>query len=147
MKKEDIPQDESALNKLTREVVYAVDASGKYVTGLSSGWDVKANALDIAWEDIEQRIENAKQQVLGNVASPLLYFMELRLMDISIVASYTGFWKRTVRQHLKPSRFKNLSDKKLQKYAAAFNITVEELKFFTFAENPVYEIMSAKNQF
>lgn len=41
MKKEEIPQDNGALNKLTKEVVYAVDNSGKYVTELSTGWEIK----------------------------------------------------------------------------------------------------------
>ena len=128
MKKEDIPQDGGALTKLTKEVVYAVDNSGNYTTELSTGWEVKATALDVAWKDIEQRIENAKQKVLNNEASPILYFIELRLMDIGIVAAYTGFWKWTVKRHLKPSSFKKLSEQKLKKYAEAFNISVEELK-------------------
>ena len=128
MKKEDIPQDPSALNKLTKEVVYAVDSTGKYTTELSTGWEVKATALDVAWKDIENRIENARQKVINNEASPLLYFIELRLMDIGIVAAYTGFWKWTIKQHLKPAVFKKLSEQKLKKYAEAFNISVEELK-------------------
>ena len=41
MKKEDIPQDDGALNKLTREVVYATDSAGNYTTELSTGWEVK----------------------------------------------------------------------------------------------------------
>ena len=128
MKKEDVPQDDGALNKLTKEVVYAVDSTGNYVTGLSTGWKIKGVALDLAWEDIEQRIEAAKQKVLNKEASPLLYFIELRLMDIGIVSAYTGFWKWTIKQHLKPAVFDKLSAQKLQKYADAFNITTEELK-------------------
>jgi hypothetical protein len=135
MKKEEIPQDDGALNKLTREVVYAVDGSGNYTTELSTGWDVKSTALDAAWEDIEQRIVNARQQVLNNEASPILYFIELRLMDIGLVAAYTGFWKWTVKQHLKPSAFKKLSEKKLQQYADAFNVSVEELKTMNVHED------------
>ena len=128
MKKEEIPQDGGALTKLTKEIVYAVDNSGNYTTELSTGWEVKATALDVAWKDIEQRIENARQKVLNNEASPILFFMELRLMDIGIVAAYTGFWKWTVKQHLKPAIFKKLSEQKIKKYAEAFNISVEELK-------------------
>ena len=135
MKKEEIPQDDGALNKLTREVVYVVDSSGNYSTGLSTGWDIKTKALDAAWQDIEQRIENAKQKVLNNEASPVLYFMELRLMDIGIVSAYTGFWKWTIRQHLKSSVFKKLSDKKLQYYAAVFNVSVAELKTMNVHED------------
>ena len=135
MKKEEIPQDDGALNKLTKEVVYAVDSSGNYTTELSTGWEVKAKALDVAWEDIEQRIENARQKVLNNEASPILYFMELRLMDVGIVAAYTGFWKWSIKQHLKPTVFKKLSEKKLQQYADAFNVSVEELKTMNVHDN------------
>ncbi|MEO7307701.1 MAG: hypothetical protein ABIR78_09410 [Ferruginibacter sp.] len=135
MKKEEIPQDDGALNKLTKEVVYAVDSSGNYSTELSTGWDVKTKALDVAWEDIQKRIEDAHQKVLNNEASPILYFMELRLMDIGIIASYTGFWKWTIRHHLKPSVFKQLSEKKLQQYADAFNVSVEELKTMNVHED------------
>ena len=135
MKKEDIPQDPSALNKLTKEVVYAVDSSGNYTTELSTGWEVKATALNVAWEDIEQRIAKAKQKVLSNEASPLLYFIELRLMDIGIVSAYTGFWKWTIKKHLKPAVFKNLSEEKLEKYARAFNVSVEELKTMNVHED------------
>ena len=135
MKKEEIPQDDGALNKLTKEVVYAVDGSGKYSTELSTGWDVKTKALDLAWEDIEKRIETAHQKVLNNEASPILYFLELRLMDMGILAAYTGFWKWTIKKHLKPAAFKNLSQQKLQQYADAFNVTVEELKTMNVHDN------------
>jgi hypothetical protein len=137
MKKEEIPQDPSALNKLTKEVCYAVDDSGKYTTELSTGWDVKAKALDVAWEDIEQRIADAKQKVLNNKASPLLFFMEWRLMDVPIVAAYTGFWKWTVKQHMKPDVFKKLSEQKLQHYAEAFNVSIEELKTMKVNESRI----------
>jgi len=128
MKKEEIPQHDGALNKLTREMVYAVDKEGNYTTDLSSGWEVKATALNVAWQDIEQRIAAARQKVLNKEASPLLFFMELRLMDPGIVSAYTGFWKWQVKRHLKPSIFNKLSEKKLERYAAVFNVSVTELK-------------------
>ncbi|MEO6315788.1 MAG: hypothetical protein ABIU63_01985 [Chitinophagaceae bacterium] len=128
MKKEDIPQHDGALNKLTREMVYAVDSNGQYTTALSTGWEVKATALDVAWEDIELRIAAARQKVLNKEASPLLFFMELRLMDTGIVSAYTGFWNWQVKRHLKPAIFEKLSENKLQRYATAFNVSVTELK-------------------
>ena len=135
MKKEEIPQDDGALNKLTKEVVYVVDGSGKYSKELSTGWDVKTKALDLAWEDIEKRIEAARQKVLNNEASPILYFLELRLMDMGILASYTGFCKWTIKKHLKPAAFNKLSQQKLQQYADAFNVSVEELKTMNVHDN------------
>ncbi|HEY9001487.1 MAG TPA: hypothetical protein VIM89_09040 [Mucilaginibacter sp.] len=134
MKKENVPQDMGALGKITKEVCYATDSSGKYVTELSSGWDVKSGALDVAWKDVEERIAAAKQKVLNGEASPLLFFMEYRLMDMEILAGYSGFWKWQVKRHLKPEVFKKLSDKKLQKYADAFNVKVEDLKTMTVHE-------------
>ena len=134
MKKENVPQDMGALGKITKEVCYATDGSGKYVTELSSGWDVKNGALDVAWKDVEERIAKAKQRVLNGEASPLLFFMEYRLMDIEILAGYSGFWQWQVKRHLKPDVFKKLSDKKLQKYADAFNVKVEDLKTMTVHE-------------
>ena len=134
MKKENVPQDMGALGKITKEVCYATDSSGKYVTELSSGWDVKSGALDVAWKDVEERITKAKQKVLNGEASPLLFFMEYRLMDIEILAGYSGFWAWQVKRHLKPDVFKKLSDKKLQKYADAFNVKVEDLKTMTVHE-------------
>jgi hypothetical protein len=135
MKKEQVPQDLSSLGKITKEVCYATDSSGKYVTQLSSGWDVKIKALDTAWEDIEKRIAAAKQKVLQNNASPLLFFMEYRLMDTRILADYTGFWQWQIKRHLKPEVFNNLTGKQLEKYAEAFNVKVEDLKSMTVHED------------
>lgn len=135
MKKEDVPQDLSSLGKITKEICYATDDSGKYITELSQGWVVKITALDAAWQDIEKRIAIAKEKVLNNEASPLLFFMEKGLMDIGILAGYTGFWKWQVRRHLKPAIFKKLSNKKLKKYTEVFNLSVEELKSMNVHED------------
>ena len=128
MKKKDIPQDPGALDKLTKEVCYAVDESGNYITELSRGWEVKATALGVTWQDIEKRVAAARQKVLNKEASPILFFMEFRLMNIGIVSAYTGFWKWRIKQHLKLAVFQKLPDKKLQRYAEAFNVSVEDLK-------------------
>lgn len=128
MKREDIPQDPGALGRVTREVSYVVDENGNYTTGLSSGWDIKMKALDVAWDDIEKKVADARQKVFNKEASPILYYMELRLMNIPILSGYTGFWQWQVKRHLKPLVFEKLSERKLQKYAAVFDITVEELK-------------------
>ncbi len=137
MKKDEIPQDPGALGRITKEVCYATDASGKYTTELSSGWDVKIQALNVAWEDIEKRIAAARQKVLDGLASPIYFFMEYRLMDVALVADYTGFWQWQVKRHLKPEVFKGLNDTKLQKYALAFNTTVNDLRTMTVHDDRV----------
>lgn len=128
MKIKDLPQDPSILDKFTKDVVYGEDESGNYTTGLSRGWKVKADALNIAWEDIEQRINEAKQKVNNGEASPVLFFMELRLMDMTTIAAYTGFWKWQIKRHLQPQIFKKLSEKKIRKYAEVFEVSVDDLK-------------------
>jgi hypothetical protein len=135
MKKENVPQDMSALGKITKEVCYAVDESGRYATQLSSGWEVKKDALDVAWADINERVAAAREKVLRKEASPVLFFMEYRLMDLQLLASYTGFWQWQIKRHLKPETFNNLSEKKLQKYASAFNVSVADLKTMNVHEN------------
>ena len=124
----------SSLGKITKEVCYATDSSGKYTTALSSGWDVKINALDVAWKDVQERIAKARQRVLNGEASPILFFMEYRLMDFEILSGYSGFWKWQIKRHLKPDVFNKLSYKKLQKYAEAFNVKAEDLKTMTVHE-------------
>jgi hypothetical protein len=127
MKKEEVPQDLGSLGKITKELCYATDDSGKYTTELSQGWDVKAGALDVAWQDIEERIAAAREKVLRREASPLLYFMELKLMDIGVLAGYAGFWKWQVRRHLRPGVFKKLSARKLRRYAEVFDVSINDL--------------------
>ena len=128
MKKEAVPQDQGALGKITKEVCYATDGEGKYTTQLSEGWDVKTSALDVAWQDIGERVAAAKEKVSKKEASPLLYFMELKLMDIKVVAAYTGFWAWQIRRHLRPSVFQKLSDRRLRRYAEVFEVSVSDLK-------------------
>lgn len=118
-----------SLGKITKELCYATDDSGKYTTELSQGWEVKAGALDVAWQDIEERIAAAREKVLRQEASPLLYFMELKLMDIGVLAGYTGFWKWQVRRHLRPGVFEKLSARKLRRYAEVFDVSVND--FYT----------------
>ena len=130
MKKEELPQDDSALKKMTRELLYVKNTDGKYTTGLSTGWEIKKDALDSAWDDIHERVEQARAAVKNGEKSAVYYFMELRLMDLTVLSGYTGFWKFTIKKHLKPKVFKALSEEKLKLYAKAFEISVEELKEF-----------------
>jgi len=130
MKKEDLPQDKTKLENVTREVCYVTNKDGKYEKALSSGWDVKSEALDEAWNEVNRRAEEAKAAILAGEKSPILYFMELNMMDMPTMVGYTGFWSFSIKRHLKPKVFSRLSDKKLEIYAKAFRITVDELKNF-----------------
>ena len=130
MKKSEVPQDKSALENFTREVCYVKNEDGHYDTELSTGWETKKVALDEAWKEIERRTQDARQQIKDGKASPVLYFMEEKLMDFTVISGYTGFWKFRIKRHLKPNVFKKLSDNVLKRYADAFEISVDELKNF-----------------
>ena len=111
-----------------KELCYATDENGNYTTALSTGWEPKTLALEKSMEDINERVEHARNEVKSGIASPIVYFMELHKMDWSILASYVGMWKWRVRRHRKPAVFSKLNDNILAKYAAAFEISVDELK-------------------
>lgn len=129
MKKSEVPQDKSNLGSANiRELCYAVDENGEYTTEHTSGWDPKTIALNNTIDDIKERVAAARQRVLDKVTSPIEYYMELHKMNPSVLASYVGIWKWRVNRHFKPSVFKKLSTKTLQKYADVFEISIEELK-------------------
>lgn len=131
MKKQDLPQDESNLQSANMtEVLYVTDENDNYTTANSIGWDAKKAALEESMELINERIEEAKQNVANNLVSPIFYFMELNKMDLQVLAAYVNMWQWTVKRHAKPKNFKKLSDSTLKKYADAFEISVEELKNF-----------------
>ncbi len=129
MEKDKVPQDQSNLTKNNvKELLYATDENGNYTTTLSTGWEPKTIALSNSIDEINERIADAKQQVLDGEASPIVYFMEVNKMDLTILSSYVGFWKWRVKRHFKPNVFAKLSDKILKKYADTFGVSIEELK-------------------
>ncbi|AEH01923.1 hypothetical protein [Lacinutrix sp. 5H-3-7-4] len=132
MKNSEVPQDKSNLKDSNiKELCYAVDENGDYITVNSTGWDPKTIALNNAIEDINERIEAARQRVIENKTSPIEYYMEVNKMDINILSSYVGLWKWKVKRHFKPKVFKKLPQKTLQKYANVFNINCNQLKDIT----------------
>jgi len=124
MKKNEVPQDKSNF----KDLCYAVDEKGNYVTETSSGWNPKSIALKNAMDDIDERTENARTNVLNGLSSPIEYYMELNKMDLNILSSYVGIWKWRVKRHLKPTVFNKLSEKTLSKYAEVFEVSLNELK-------------------
>jgi len=129
MKVKEVPQDSKFYtNTAVRDMSYAVDDDGNYKMVVSEGWEVKNDALDMTLEMISEKCERVRNRVLAGELSPLAYHIEKNIMDLGLLSKYTGFWKMTIKKHLKPEKFKELDDKVLFKYAEALRITVEELK-------------------
>lgn len=128
MKESEVPQDDAnMLDGKFREPCYALDEDGKYTTVKSVGWEPKNIVMQDAWDAVNEKITETKDKVMLGELSPIAYYMEKQLMDISVLAAYTGFFKWTVKRHLKMKTFKKLSDIKLQKYADVFGIDINIL--------------------
>lgn len=129
MKVEEVPDDLKYFqNTVIRDVMYAVDEDGNYKQVISGGWEVKDDALETAWEEINEECEKVRAQVLKGLLSPLAYHMEKNIMKVSLLATYSGISKSTIKKHLKPKHFKDIDFDTLKKYADALRITVEELQ-------------------
>jgi hypothetical protein len=131
MKKEDIPQDKSPLESMTPELYYVKNNNGSYDTALSTGWKVKNEALDDAWEMVHERAETARKAVEKGLKSPIYYHMKKNLMTLSILSSYVNIPLIRVWLHLRPSVYKRLNARILFRYAKVFNIRPEELNILT----------------
>jgi len=131
MKKNEVPQDDSPLKrKNINEMVYAVDDDGKFVSVQSTGWEAKTVVQHENLEVLDQRIQQALNDVKAGNVSPIVYFMELNRMDWQTLAAYVGKWTFFVKRHGKPNVFKNLNTKTLQKYADVFGISLTDLQNF-----------------
>jgi hypothetical protein len=129
MKVEEIPQDDRFVGKTNvRDFYYALDKDGNYCQVPSVGWEPKNDALSLAWTNISEEAESVRREVLNGKKSPLAYHLAMHMLDVSMLASYSGIPKKTIKKHLQPEEFERLDDAALQQYAAMMMITVEELK-------------------
>lgn len=126
MKETELPQEKGALQDFT-ELCYVTDDEGNYTTLSSSGWEVKSIALEASLSRLQEQIDEAKADVLAGRKSSIVYYMLLNRMDWAVLADAMHRWQWVIKRHAKPSVFKKLSTKTLQKYAEVFGITVEEL--------------------
>jgi hypothetical protein len=131
MKLEEVPQEKKNFkdgHKAPRKVLYVTNRDGSYTQTNSDGWDVENVILEQAWDEIDTQLEDALKQVRDGALSPIGYYLIKNRMDIGILAAYTGKWQWQIKRHLQPSVFARVSTAMLEKYAALFNITIDELK-------------------
>ena len=128
----EVPQDPKNFKEgeKLRKLVYAVDNNGQYVGVNSAGWEAENFAMKQAWDAVEDALADTEAKVREGLLSPIAYFMQKNLMDISLLSKYMGKWKWQVRRHMNPNVFKKLDSSLLKQYAVVFNISVEELTSF-----------------
>ncbi|MBL7717399.1 MAG: hypothetical protein JNL72_01080 [Flavipsychrobacter sp.] len=113
-----------------KKLMYATDKDGKYTGVTSSGWEAENEATRQAWEDADETLAQTEAQVRQGSLSPIAYYMQKNLMELSLLAKYVGKWQWQVKRHMRPSVFRKMDAALLQKYAEVFNITTEELSNF-----------------
>ncbi|MFO7368689.1 MAG: hypothetical protein R6X09_00280 [Bacteroidales bacterium] len=129
MKIEEVPQDKGyMIDGRISDLNYAVDEHGKYVSRQSRGWLPKNEAMTMAWDVVFERVEEVREKIISGELSPLAFYMELHVMDISILSGYTGIAKWKVKRHLKMKNFRKISRDKMVRYAEVFGISQEVLQ-------------------
>jgi hypothetical protein len=111
-----------------RELFYSYGPDGKFEKNVGFHDESDRVTLQQAWDLFNDRIEEARQKVKAGKASPILYYMEKTLVTPMDLSMHSGIMVWRVKRHLKPKIFSHLSEKTLNKYAVAFNITVDQLK-------------------
>lgn len=132
MKTNEVPQEPRDFKEgdKVKKLMYAVDDKGKYTGVNSAGWEAENFATKQAWDAVDDSLAETKKKVENGELSPIAYYMEKCLMDVPLLAKYAGKWQWQVKRHFKPATFRKLSDKLIEKYAAVFEISVDELKNF-----------------
>jgi hypothetical protein len=108
---------------------YSFEKDGRFTNHIGFDYIPEEDALTYdAQKIVDERIEEARQKALSGKVSPIFYYMEKTWMDPITLGKFVGLSMFTVKRHFKPAKFAKLKPEILQKYANAFEISVEELK-------------------
>jgi len=111
-----------------RELLYNYQDNGKFEKTVGYHGESDRIILQQAWDLFNERIEEARIKVLAGKASPVVYYMEKNLLDPLNLSMIAGISLWRVKWHFRTGVFKKLKESTLQKYAKAFNITIDQLK-------------------
>ncbi len=111
-----------------REMLYSSYKEGNFEKEVGYHGEADRVILQQAWDLFKERIEDARQRVLAGKVSPVVYYMEKNLLDTLGLSMVAGISLFRVKWHFRPKAFQRLSKKTLEKYAKAFNISIEQLK-------------------
>ena len=108
-------------------VSYTANSQGKLEQVKGPGWQPTGDVNRQAWQEIEKQIEQARNRVAAGRASCLYYYMVANQMSILLLARYSRQSPLLVLMHLIPFFFAILSETRLERYAALFQVTPEDL--------------------
>lgn len=127
MKKDEVPQDDISTYAGHQKLIYAVEKDGSYSGIQSTGWQAEGEATLDAIEQINEDRLDAWQRVQQGGTSSLEFHMYNRRMDIALLAQTSGLFKWRIRRHFKPKVFLSLSEKILDRYCEALNLSKKQL--------------------
>ncbi len=107
---------------------YRPDGQGTFKAEAREEDEAVSIAMKQAWEEVEEKVDEAREQVKAGENSPLLFYMELNMMDVKLLSEYLGISRRKVKKHLRPRPFSRLDEETLKAYAELFGIEVQELR-------------------
>lgn len=128
MKFMDVPQDQSPTYAGQRKALYAVGEDGRYLLVPSSGWEPEQVVLEQAIAEFERRARDAWHQAHDGKLAPLAYHMFNARMDPLLLAQASGLFRWQVARDLQGPRFARLRPTRLQRYADALGLTIEQLQ-------------------
>jgi hypothetical protein len=123
-----VPQDDAKAYMGMKKALYARDAGGRLTVVRSSGWEAEEIVLDQAIAEFEREAAQALERARSGQSAPLEYHMFRRRMDVVLLAQSTGFFRWSVRRHLRPAVFAALPRAKKERYADALGMSVAELE-------------------
>ena len=94
----------------------------------SIGWGVEKIVNGQANDEVREQIAATLARVRAGEVSLLAYHMARRQMGIGMLAAYSGFWRLRIRWHLRPTVYARLPEKVLQRYAAALQLPLTEMR-------------------
>ena len=131
MKVKDVPQEDPFVQPdpdvSLCSRLFALDDDGKYQEVPSKGWSPRTDAVKFAWNNWGEKAGKVREKVLSGKYSPLAFHMERARMTSGMMAAYTGFSRRQIKQFCKPKNFASLDSGALSRLAEALYMSVEEL--------------------
>lgn len=128
MKYDEVPQDRIPTQAGQRKALYAIDDQGRYGMVPSSGWEPEQVVLDQAVAEFQQQAADAWRQARAGGLAPLAYHMFNARMDLVVLAQASGLFRWQVKRDLQPHRFARLKPARLQRYADALGMSIDELR-------------------
>ena len=111
-----------------KEVFYRYDEKeGKIICTTDSHDENDRIFIQQAWDNYGERADEARKLVQAGLKSPIYYHMEKSTMELTVLAPSVGLPKWRVKRHFKPSVYKKLKESILERYAKAFELSVEDL--------------------